>query len=222
MTTQNGFGSAHVPLNDQTVQWLTGHQDWMKQYPAAAAYLIPQGQNGKDALQVEQKLLVQGLRSQSTPQQFLNNVYIQKGWNDIDPYYADYKAALASVPEGSMMASYYIKQWDAFTKSYGTSNPIWYEDYNSKVRGTSAQNALTQLNKMRDKGLLNSPQYSKVNTLLDWTNNFVSTINQEIINGKKTRAYSIHVNQFLNTMTNIANEDPSVASIINGVFKRVA
>ena len=222
MTTQNGFGSARVPLNDQTVQWLTDHQDWMKQYPAAAAYLIPQGQNGKDALQVEQKLLVQGLRSQSTPQQFLNNVYIQKGWNDIDPYYADYKAALASVPEGSMMASYYIKQWDAFTKSYGTSNPIWYEDYNSKVRGTSAQNALTQLNEMRDKGLLNSPQYSKVNTLLDWTNNFVSTINQEIINGKKTRAYSIHVNQFLNTMTNIANEDPSVASIINGVFKRVA
>jgi hypothetical protein len=222
MTTQNGFGSAHVPLNDQTVQWLTDHQDWMKQYPAAAAYLIPQGQNGKDALQVEQKLLVQGLRSQSTPQQFLNNVYIQKGWNDIDPYYADYKAALASVPQGSMMASYYIKQWDAFTKSYGTSNPIWYEDYNSKVRGTSAQNALTQLNEMRDKGLLNSSQYSKINTLLDWTNNFVSTINQEIINGKKTRAYSIHVNQFLNTMTNIANEDPSVASIINGVFKRVA
>ena len=75
---------------------------------------------------------------------------------------------------------------------------------------------------MRQKGLLNSPEYQKVNFLLDNTNNFIASASQWIINGKATRMHSQMVTQFLNSMTQWAKDDSTVASIINGVFKRVA
>jgi hypothetical protein len=75
---------------------------------------------------------------------------------------------------------------------------------------------------MRKKGLLNSPEYDKVNFLLDNTNNFLASSSQWVINGKATHMHGQMVTQFLNSMTNWAKEDATVASIINGVFKRVA
>ena len=220
--TVNNVNGAKIPLNDKTVKWLDEHKDWMTSYPAAAAYLIPQGMNGPDALKVDQKLLTMKLRSVATPEQFLKNVYIQKGWNDLQPYYDDYKATIASHQNAPSLVAKDVQKWKTFSDSYGLQNPVWHDDYNSKLANESAHVALDELNSMRKKGLLNSPEYDKVNFLLDNTNNFLASASQWIINGKATRMHGQMVTQFLNSMTNWAKEDATVASIINGVFKRVA
>lgn len=222
MHTVNNVNGAKIPLSDTTVKWLNDHKDWMNSYPAAAAYLIPQGENGPDALKVSQKLLTMKLRSQATPEQFLKNVYIQKGWNDIQPYYDDYKATVESHQNAPSLIAKDSQKWKTFSDSYGLQNPVWHDDYNSKLRNESAHTALDELNAMRQKGLLNGPEYQKVNFLLDNTNNFIASASQWIINGKATRMHSQMVTQFLNSMTQWAKDDSTVASIINGVFKRVA
>jgi len=221
MHTVSGVNGAKIPLNDTTVKWLDNHQDWMKQYPAAAAYLIPQGMNGPDALKVDQKLLQMHLRSQATPEEFLKNVYIQKGWNDLQPYYDDYRATLAAHEGAPALIAKDVQKWKTFADSYGLQNPVWHDDYNSKLRNESAHLALDELNTMRQKGLLNGSAYSKINFLLDNTNNFIAAANQQIINGRATKEHGRMITQFLNSMTQWAKEDATVASIINGVFKRV-
>ena len=222
MHTVSGVNGAKIPLSDTSIKWLDSHKDWMTQYPAAAAYLIPQGQNGPDALKVDQKLLTMHLRSQATPEQFLKNVYIQKGWNDLQPYYDDYKATVAAHQNAPSLVAKDVKQWKTFSDSYGLQNPVWHEDYNSKLGNESAHLALDQLNTMRQKGLLNSPEYSKINFLLDNTNNFIAAANQQIFAGRATKEHGRMVTQFLNSMTQWAKDDSTVTSIINGVFKRVA
>src|ERR1019366_5150827 len=217
----NGLNGAKLPLNDTTLTWLKDNKFLMDNYQQGAAYLVPQGLNGKDALAVDQKLLTMQLRAKRTPQEFLDSIYVSKGRNDINANYQDYQKFLNANQGNRSAIGNAVADWNNYTASYGASNPIWYADYTNKSKTANADLALKDLMTMQGKGILNHPQYSKINNLLNNYKDYSANLAQQIVGGHKTPEYSLLRNQWFNYVDNLANTDTTLTSIVNGVFRRV-
>lgn len=221
--TKNMTNGARVPLNQTTLTWLDKNQGLIDQYPTAAAYLIPQSagtENTKDSLAISQKLLAMHLRGKQTPAEFLNSVYVQMGWNDIQADFDNYKEAMNKAQGNPALLKRYSNMWDAFAQEKGMSNPLWYENYSGKTKKINAFVAVNQLNEMNQKGLLEGKQYTKIKDMLENYNNFNAQLASQVVDGKRLRGYSFMVNQWFNYCTSQA-KDPDLTSIVNGIFKRV-
>ena len=229
--TQTGENGADLPLADSTLSWINNNKDLLnnKDYQFGAAYLIPQTTAGKDALQVENELLTMHFRSRKTPQQFMDSLYVAKGWADVasdfNAYQADLKAARDS---GNRNMVYQATQnWNTFAQQYGMTNPTWYADYTNPTRLASADNALSSLQKMNVKGLITGPQAEGIKSLLSAYDQYHADLQANTITvagtTKHTPLYTIAQNNWFNYLTAVES-DPATSNltnVINGVFKRV-
>ena len=229
--TQTGENGADLPLADSTLAWLSNNKDLLnnKDYQFGAAYLIPQTTAGKDALQVENELLTMKFRSRKTPQQFMDSLYIAKGWADIATDYNAYQADLKTArDEGNRNLVYQATQnWNSFAQQYGATNPTWYADYTNPTRLASADNALGSLQKMNAKGLITGPQADGIKQLLSAYDQYHADLQANTITvagtTKHTPLYTIAQNNWFNYLTALES-DPATSNltnVINGVFKRV-
>jgi hypothetical protein len=224
--TASGTGGAYVPLAKSSLDWLGSNSDIMKTHGMGAAYLVPQVQGTSDALSVEQKLLTMHLRSQSTPKDFLDSVFVSKGWQDLQPSLVDYEAAIKqSRAEGNRIATSRITQiWNQVTADYGKQNPIWYSNYKDTTKNTNADRALVDLQALAKDGRLGtSAQSVGISSLLASYNDYHSVLQQNLImNGtKKTPMYSQIQNQWYDYLGALSISNPELANVITGVFKRV-
>ena len=229
--TQTGENGADLPLADSTLSWINNNKDLLnnKDYQFGVAYLIPQTTAGKDALQVENELLTMHFRSRKTPQQFMDSLYVAKGWADVasdfNAYQADLKAARDS---GNRNMVYQATQnWNTFAQQYGMTNPTWYADYTNPTRLASADNALSSLQKMNVKGLITGPQAEGIKSLLSAYDQYHADLQANTITvagtTKHTPLYTIAQNNWFNYLTAVES-DPATSNltnVINGVFKRV-
>ena len=229
--TQTGENGADLPLADSTLAWLKNNNELLnnKDYQFGAAYLIPQTTAGKDALQVENELLAMQFRSRKTPQEFMDSLYVAKGWADVatdfNAYQADLKAARDS---GNRNMVYQATQnWNTFAQQYGVSNPTWYADYTNPTRLASADNALSSLQKMNAKGLITGPQADGIKGLLSAYDQYHADLQASTITVagtvKHTPMYSIAQNNWFNYLTALESDSATsnLTNVINGVFKRV-
>ena len=97
--TASGSGNAYAPLADSTVTWINNNQPILSNsaYSTAAPYLIPQVGDSKDALSVENKLLVNHFRAKVSPKDFINSLYVKSGWQDLSEAYSGYQADIAQL-----------------------------------------------------------------------------------------------------------------------------
>ena len=215
-----------MPLSDNVLGWLGTHQGLLASHPFAAAYLVPQGPATPDALKIEKTLLAMHLREQRTPADFLNAVYITKGWTELQPSLLDYQAQLKEAQKTGdrVQVANLHAQWKNFTTNYGLSNPIWYADYQSPVKATSAQSALKQLQDLYQKNQLGSSNVvSGIKELLaSYSDYHVQLAASTYDNGqRRTINYSTTVNSWNDYLNNLALAKPELANVISGVFKRV-
>lgn len=224
--TVSGSGGSSMPLSDNVLGWLGTHQGLLASHPFAAAYLVPQGPATPDALKIEKTLLAMHLREQRTPADFLNAVYITKGWTELQPSLLDYQAQLKEAQKTGdrVQVANLHAQWKNFTTNYGLSNPIWYADYQSPVKATSAQSALKQLQDLYQKNQLGSSNVvSGIKELLaSYSDYHVQLAASTYDNGqRRTINYSTTVNSWNDYLNNLALAKPELANVISGVFKRV-
>jgi len=162
------------------------------------------------------------LRSQDTPQQFLNAVYYAKGWVDLAQDYKDYQAAIASA-QGNRFELYKISQaWKTVTTAYGQSNPIWLSEYKDPTKSVMANHALSDLQAMQQQGKLNGPQAAGIADLLASYNDYHGLLGQQMVNGRKLPGYNQLQSAWYNYLDQEMTNNPALTNVISGVFRRVS
>lgn len=223
-TKENG---ASVPLSDVTVNWLNNNQDIMASHPNGAAYLVPQNTSGGDIQAIENKLLTMEVRSRQTPADFVNSIYIAKGWADLGQDFKDYQAAIQEAKKTNDInfLTKISQAWNTVVGTYALSNPIWYDSYKDPSKPIDAKNALSDLQALQGMGKLNtSPQGAGIASLLKDYNDYHAVLNEFYNPGKKTQTQQYYTiqdawNAYLDQqMTN----NPNLTNVINGVFRRVS
>jgi len=218
--------NAYVPLSDQALAFINNNKNLINDpnYSIAAPYLIPQTASTPDALSIEKKLLANHFRSVQTTQGFMSSLYIQKGWQDVGPSYADYQAMLQQARQsGNKNAMYQIGQaWKQYIADYGLSNPIWYSDYNDPKRLENAQNAVSQLQVMNSKNLI--PNTVEGNGIKELLASYADYHQQLQVNtlpgGKHSPGYSMVQDAWYTYLDNLSAQNPRLQSVITGVFRR--
>ena len=223
--TTSGSGGAYAPLADSTVQWIGNNQAILNnpEYSTAAPYLIPQVADGKDALSVEGKLIINHFRAKVSSKDFISALYVKQGWQDISADYTAYQADMQQLrASGDKNGMYQASQiWKQISSNYGQSNPIWYSDYMNPTKIEMAQKAVTQFITMQDKGLLtSSPQGQKISQILDNYKQYHQDLLANTYNGKHLPGYGQAQDAWYTYMDNLAATDPQLASVVTGVFRR--
>jgi hypothetical protein len=221
--TVQGTDGANVPISTQTLDWIKTHPDLMKNYGAAAAYLIPQNTKGGDVAKIENQLLADHLRSRRTPTDFMNAIYVAKGWSDVSVDYQDYlkymKDARASNNRQALAQG--AQMWNSYTANYALHNPIWYEDYTNKSRVINANEVVTQLIKLQDAGKMPSDAQSQgISDLLTNYRDFKPQLDAQMINGIPRAMHSQMLNQWNSYLDQVAGASPNLVNVINGVFRK--
>jgi len=225
--TTSGSGSAYVPLSDQALTWINSNKSLINNpaYSIAAPYLIPQTGDTTDSLQVEQKMLANHFRSKATPQEFLSSLYVKKGWQDIAPEYSAYQSMMNDARKaGNKNMMYQITQaWKTVSANYGANNPIWYADYNNPTRLEFAQNAVTQFQKISEKGLI--PNTVEGNGIKDLLANYDyyhrGLIANTLPGGKHSPGYGLIQDAWFTYLDSVEASNPRLQSVVTGVFRRV-
>ena len=223
--TASGSGNAYAPLADSTVTWINKNQPIFSNsaYSTAAPYLIPQVGDSKDALSVENKLLVNHFRAKVSPKDFINSLYVKSGWQDLSEAYSGYQADIAQLRKNNDKNGMYQagQQWKSIAATYGQSNPIWYADYMNPTKLETAAVAIKQFAVMQDKGMLNaSTQGQKISTILDNYKLYHQDLIANTYNGKHLPGYGQAMDAWYSYMDNLAASDPQLSSVITGVFRR--
>ena len=226
-TTQTGTSGADLPLNDQTMKWLNSNGNLINKYQYGAAYLIPQTKAGADALKVENYLLTKQLRSKETPQEFMDSIYIAKGWADVAPTYNVYQELMQQARKNNdrRSAMIYTTNWNNYAQTIGADNPTWYADYTNPARKNTAEKVVTEFKTMDKAGVLTGPQSDGIRQLLDVYETYHQLLlNNQVTAGGVTRnlpGYSIIQNNWFTYLTSLEAEQPNLTNVINSVFKRV-
>ena len=223
--SQNGTSGAYVPLADTTISWINGNQSLLNNpsYSSAAPYLIPQVADSKDALSVENKLLLDHFRSKVTSQEFLTSLYVKQGWQDLASSYAAYQTVLTDARKSNnRQAEYNIGQaWKQITANYGQSNPVWFANYNDPTRPVQSAKVISQFQTMNQKGLLpNTPEGNGIKDLLANYQYYHNGLLANTINGQHLPGYSTLMDVWYTYVDNLAVSNPRLQSVITSVFRR--
>ncbi len=222
--TTSGSGGAILPLADSTMQFLDANKDIINSHPMGAAYLVPQTASSADALKVEQHLLAMHLRSQQTPQGFMQAIYVAKGWADMAASQKDFEAQLtkdkASGDKHAIGVDMQI--WNDVTLKYGQSNPIWYSDYKNTLKSDSANTALKDLQFLNANGKIdNSLQSQGIKKLLASYDYYHAMLAESTVNGKHLPQYAQLKSEWYDYLMRTIATNTELTNVINGVFKRV-
>jgi hypothetical protein len=221
-TKENG---ATIPLSDTTIKWLAENDSIIKSNPNGAAYLIPQNTQGGDIQTIENKLLAMHLRAQQTPVEFMNSVYVSKGWVDLGQDFKDYQAAIQEAKKtNNVTALGQISQaWKAVSESYALQNPIWWSSYKDPTKTLDAKNALQDFQTLQGAGKLgNTLQAQGIANLLTSYNDYHAAISQQTKGTKLTSIGYLIQDAWNNYLDTEMTNNPNLSNVINGVFRRVS
>jgi hypothetical protein len=223
--SQNGTSGAYVPLADSTLNFINDNSSLLNNpsYSSAAPYLIPQVADGKDAMSVESKLILDHYRSKVTSQEFLTSLYVKQGWQDLAQDYTDYQAALiAARNQNNKQQEYQIGQiWKQVTANYGQSNPVWFANYNNPTRAIDSAKVISQFQEMNTKNLIpNTPEGNGIKELLASYQDYHNGLIANTVNGQHLPGYSNLVDNWYTYVDNLATTNPRLQSVISSVFRR--
>ena len=223
--SENGTSGAYVPLADSTLNFINDNSSLLNNpsYSSAAPYLIPQVADGKDAMSVENKLILDHYRSKVTSQDFLTSLYVKQGWQDLAQDYTDYQAALiAARNQNNKQQEYQIGEiWKQVTANYGQSNPVWFANYNNPTRAIDSAKVISQFQKMSTKNLIpNTPEGNGIKELLASYQDYHNGLIANTVNGQHLPGYSNLVDMWYTYVDNLATTNPRLQSVISSVFRR--
>ena len=167
--TQPNVQGAYQPYTKQFVDWTIANKGLASgDLGTGAAFLAPQGQGkGFDQVAYDQMLKMH-LRSQDSPEDFMNAIYVAAGNNELGvaqkAYVNDLKNAGATVLPGQEGKGDFTQvsdldtrgvhkkdlqaikdNWNAVQNQLANKNPIWYDDYASPQRKNLATQAYQNL-----------------------------------------------------------------------------
>lgn len=202
---------SQLPASQEAENWINANHALIKDFPYAAAWLMPQLADTKYSPAVYNEQLAQGVRVKRTPQEFLNALYIASG--NYQYYNLDrpsYEKALAS---GNYSATALSSDFSAFTKTLGAQNPIWYDDFQSVDRQTRRVQTIDELGTMLNgKNPPTGGMATEVRGLVNDYNTYRNAITQKVGTTKELST------DFQAYLLGIIKQSPELAPVILSVF----
>jgi hypothetical protein len=180
-----------------------------------------QDAKGKFSDSAYQMEMAMGLRQQDTPQQFLDQIYIQSG----DAYYYDVlapaiKTALAQKPNDSSWAYQVYSAAQEKEQTYGeTLNPTWWANWQADTAVSARQTKVGQL-----KAMLADPSTPKstLTTNLGYLVDFYYKFQAEKLGGPDSTLYQMTTSQqkayWDAEMAEAVKQYPDTKTAVNSVF----
>lgn len=233
-TDNKGAKGASYPIIQNTLDFYNQHKDSLfKSYPAGqesksvstgAYYLIPQDSSATGNLAVYSEMMRMGLRSQRTPEEMMNQLYISQGWNDID---AAMKAHVKAQQEFKANYDTYDaklenQNWSAIMTKMENTNPVWYNSYRGAEGKTNALVAYTQLQKIfRDKMAPDNEQSRLIGGLLNDYSYHSATLAQYKQYGITGFVVDSEKTNWKNHLDAVQVNQPQLEAVIKSVFSKL-
>lgn len=222
--TEAAIPGAMMPYTTEAINWIEANKALINSVNGAgAAFLIPQTTTlSGDAQAIHDELIKMHLRSNKTPEEFMNSVYIAAGNNYIYSQKPIHDKAMADLAKAGLSQTDERSAWSAFVKDYGSMNPIWQADYSSPVRTQNAQHAVTQLaNLFSSKTPPTGAQADLVGGLLrDYMVHIQSLATLTTLYGQD--AVTTEKENWNNYLDTIVASEPRLNSVVNSVFRRLS
>lgn len=230
MTSYQVFRSARtsgLPDTQKAVDWARANDQFIKTFGKAATFFAPQSKNTDPAAQAARNAEVGlGLRAQRTPQEYVNEVVLQTGWNEYEQGKAARDAAIAAHPGDNQFASDQqtnFRNW--MQTDLARRNPAWFAAYSSLDANTDQQRNLIE----QTRAILASKAYPKSSqTTASLLSGLLADYDQHIaaltaLGGNSTLYASAAARDertnFHNYLDQFTQQHPEATVIVNRLFK---
>lgn len=218
--------SGTIPASAQAEAWVNDHYALIKQYPAAAVFLMPQETNPVYSPTIYNEQLAQGLRSKFdalatgsndnpyNPSSFLDQLYV----NAANHTYYDVMlpAHEAQVADPNVDHTADNADWSAWVKNFEIHNPVWASWHASGDRPLARSQSISQLREIFSTN--QAPPGQMTDDVRDLLSQY-----EQYQNAYTNRAQSGESATDLRTgwqahMQEVKAAVPTLAPIINSVF----
>jgi hypothetical protein len=140
---------AKLPQTQQAVDFLGQNTDMVKNYPLAMSWLMPQAEAGQPRVrQAYAAQLRDGLRTQRTPGEFMDQILFAEGADTYFNWYDEHKARVAQLQPGSQALADENDNWKIKAAGWKAQNPVFakmLEDPTAAQRRQGVRDELDQV-----------------------------------------------------------------------------
>ena len=222
--TESTYPGASMPYTDNAINWIQQNDSLISsKFANGAVYLIPQGATSGDAQVIHDEMIKMHLRSRRTSADFLNAIYVSAGNNQ---YYADkavHDLKIKNAFGDKATIDIENSNWQAYRDQFIKANPIWAADFLSTDRRNSATQAYNDLTDLFASG--KTPAGQQTDLVKNLMNDYqVHLQRRAAVNSSmfSTSTMADEDAQWQTYLDNLAVQQPLLASVINGVFRRLS
>lgn len=214
-TTTSGIT---MPESQQAMDWVTANAANIQQNPAYI-WLMPQV-SSQYSEQAYNEQIAEGYRQKYTPDQFLQQLYINAGNAAYYDALPQHEAAVNAAQGSTSALSQEYARWQSYVNMLATQMPVWADNFNSNSKLSQAHQYISQLNTIYDNNQEgDSEQAQLVGQLLQAYNSY----SQQYQTASTASNYDTQekqvADQWTQYLAGVAQQYPQLQAVINGVFK---
>lgn len=219
-----------LPYNKAALSWIKSNSQpgGLLDNPntsTGAIYLIPQAGDKVDSNAMREQLTKSNLTKRLNVDELLTAMYVAEGYQEMQPDIKENNRLMALYEASSDTYSARLQRakWAEYMAVIKNSKPIWYESYTSNVGRLNAAKALSQLQGIfADNTKTPTTEHANsVGVLLNEYNTYKNTLVNYESSGLSGYLVDIEKNRWEKYLENLEISDPSLANIIQSVFKKV-
>lgn len=222
--TYSNVPGAKVPYIQSTVDFIKEHNNLFTSdgTSSGAFFLVPQDNVKSDSQRtIYNELMAMHFRSNRTPEQLLKQFYIAQGDQAMSAQITEHRQVMKDAVT-PFQREQERTRWSGITTQMRNFFPIWYEDYTKGGAATNAQVAYNQI-----VNILSGPNRPK-GTQIDLVDNLVKQYQQHEAQASQYKALNLqgflaqqNKDNWNEYLTNLAVDEPRLATVINGVFMKL-
>lgn len=226
------ISGAQLPTTSKGLQYMNEHLGFLKSYPAAAPWLIPQsvGTGPYDQAAEDEQLLT-GLRQQRQPvadQPLLSSwydelVYSQDGATYFNSEQA-YEKALSNPGDTYAYTDTLKTAWDKWRAAYLATHPALQQVINSQIPTQRRTEVMTEMEQaLEDPQLPKSPTTTAIKGLIDGFHTYQDAVSQYSADGNTLPGEGSNLwnltNSFVAWGTKYAADNPEAVAFWQGILE---
>jgi len=220
--TKNEAG-APLPATTAAFRFITKHDEFLSNYPQAAAWFFPQARTDDpfDRAAYNEQIAL-GLRTRKTPEEYLDDVKYQKAAVQYFPNFDAYEAAKLRARGNSVALQQVERQWGDWKRAFLAQHPIFADEIQNPKAHLRRTETLRQMREaLQDPRL---PRTSQNRALAQLVNGFRSFSDARAALSYRRDSYSQMRRKdldarFINFAQATASTDPGALGFYNRVIR---
>ncbi len=197
------------------------HHALFRDYPNAAAYLIPQDESGEFDNAAYQEQLALGLRERKSFKKFVQDLYVSEGFAQYEQDNRVHEAALEDIGDDDELAKEENDNWKTYLHdTLAVNNPVWWNYFTSPERENRRNNELRQLRLVvADKRAPQTSLTKGIRGLLTDLDGHLATLEDGRIEGWSREEKDDEMENWSSYLNRVAEDNPQLSLVIGRLFK---